>query len=70
MTTFELTDEQEKKYEEWRESLPYLDEGHFGAAGGGYSFVFTPTGLGMLVKATRADNDAHEIDLTEWEHFG
>jgi len=67
MKNFELTDEQMEKWEEWKETLPKLDEGHFGAVGGGYSFEFTPTGIGTLVKAKRADG--HEIDLTEWEYF-
>jgi len=64
MKDFELTKEQEEKYEDWRKSLPYAD---FGAVGGGETFHFTPTGLGTLVKVTR--DDGYELDLTEWEYF-
>lgn len=61
---FELTEEQVKKYKEWRATLPKAD---FGAVGGGTSFIFTPTGIGTIVFAKR--DDGYEIDLTEWEYF-
>lgn len=66
---FELTKEQEIRYDEWRVSLPEIPEGHFGAAGGGYWFKFIPTGLGMIVTAGRDDVPEMDIDLTEYEHF-
>jgi hypothetical protein len=66
---FTLTKEQEEKYEAWKKTLPKLSQGHFGAVGGGYSFEFTPTGIGTIVVAKRADDPKHEIDLTEYEYF-
>jgi hypothetical protein len=67
--SFELTEEQRKKYEEWKESLPKISEGYFGAAGGGYWFKFIPTGIGMLVLAGRDDVPEMDINLTEYEDF-
>lgn len=67
--TFELTEEQQKKYEEWKESLPEINDGHFGAAGGGYWFKFIPTGLGVLVFVGRYDVPEMDINLTEYEYF-
>lgn len=61
---FELSEEQEKKYDEWRKSLPKAD---YGTIGGGYTFCFTPTGLGDIVKVKR--DDGHELDLTESENW-
>lgn len=66
---FELSKKQVKKYYKWRKKLPKLDEGHFGAAGGGYWFKFVPTGVGVLVNAGRDDKKKHVIDLTDWENF-
>lgn len=60
MRTFTLSEEQEKKYKEWHNSLPKAD---YGTTGGGYTFCFTPTGLGDIVKVKR--DDGHELDLTE-----
>lgn len=67
MFDFNLSEKQKQKWEDWKKSLPKLEEGHFGAVGGGYSFHFTPTGIGTIIKATR--EDGYEIDLTEWEYF-
>lgn len=57
---FELSPEQVEKYEKWHKSLKKID---YGTTGGGYSFIFTPTGLGDIVKVRR--DDGQEIDLTE-----
>lgn len=57
---FTLSEEQVKKYKEWHSSLNKI---HYGTIGGGYSFIFTPTGLGEIVKVRR--DDGQEIDLTE-----
>lgn len=61
---FYLTEAQTKKYIEWRVSLPRAD---FGTTGGGYSFIFTPTSLGPIIKVKR--DDGFEIDLTEYDSF-
>jgi hypothetical protein len=57
---FELDEEQTKKYHEWRANLPKVD---YGAIGGGYQFIFIPTGLGDIVKVKR--DDGHELQLTD-----
>lgn len=57
---FELNEDQIEKYQNWRKKLKKID---YGAIGGGYTFMFTPTGLGDIVKVRR--NDCKEIDLTE-----
>ena len=60
MNNFELSETQIKKFEEWRKSKSEI---YVGAIGGAYTFEFTPTGIGMLVKVKCADDT--EIDLTE-----
>jgi hypothetical protein len=61
---FELSEEQNKKFASWYDSLP---DAYYGAVGGGLHFVFTPTGLGTIVCVKR--DDGYEIDLTDWENF-
>lgn len=63
---FELTEAQEKRWEEWKGSLPELPKGYFGAAGGGYWFKFIPTGLGTIIEAGRDDDPKHDISLTDF----
>jgi len=58
--TFQLTSEQTEKYNKWRKKLKKIN---FGAIGGGYTFCFTPTGLGDIVKVKR--DDGYELDLTD-----
>jgi len=66
--TFVLSAEQHKKYDEWRkEKNKKNGEVYVGAIGGAYSFCFTPTGIGTMVKVTCADGT--ELDLTEYEYF-
>ena len=66
---FELSTQQLAKYYQWKDKLPMLPEGHFGAAGGGYWFKFIPTGLGTIVIAGREDVPEMDINLTEYEDF-
>ena len=64
--TFDLTPEQLARYVKWREDLaargpaPYV-----GAVGGAYTFKFTPTGIGVLLRVVRVDGE--EIDLTDYD---
>ena len=67
--TFELTEEQEVRYRVWKNSLPIIPEGYFGAAGGGYWFKFIPTGIGMVVLAGRDDVPNLDINLTDYENW-
>lgn len=65
MKDFQLSQEQYDKYVAWREAKP--SEIYVGAIGGGYSFVFIPTGLGIMVRVTCADGT--ELDLTDWDNW-
>lgn len=65
MRIFTLSNEQYKKYVEWREVKE--KEPYCGAAGGCYSFIFIPTGLGTIVKVTCTDGT--KLDLTEWDNW-
>ena len=66
MKTYELTKKQVDLFEKWRKEKGDLID-LVGAVGGAYSFCFTPTGIGTLIKVTCADGT--ELDLTEWEYF-
>jgi len=66
---FELTEEQEVRYRVWKNSLPIIPEGHFGAAGGGYWFKFIPTGIGTIVMAGREDVPELDINLTDFDNW-
>ena len=57
------------KYEEWLKTLPKIESGHFGAAGGGYYFKFIPTSLGTIVMAGRADVPQMDINLTDFDNW-
>ena len=60
MIKFELTEEEEKKFDEWRKST---GEVYVGAIGGAYEFSFIPTGLGTIITIKCADGT--ELDLTD-----
>jgi predicted Ser/Thr protein kinase len=66
---FELSQEEEQKYLEWKKSLPKLENGHFGAIGGGTVFEFRPTGLGTIITVRREDNPKHTITLSSFEKW-
>ena len=66
---FELTEDQEVRYRVWKNSLPIIPEGHFGAAGGGYWFKFIPTGIGDIVLAGRDDVPELDINLTDYDNW-
>jgi hypothetical protein len=58
---FELSKEQEKKFNEWYSALPKIYDG---AIGGALSFTFTVTSIGDFVTA-KYHNE--EINLTEYD---
>ncbi len=67
MMTFELTDNQIKKFEEWKKKMKEKNS-FIPTAGERWTFCFTPSGIGMIVHAI--DKATHEeIDLTEWDNF-
>lgn len=56
---FQLTENQIKKYKEWKDHC----DTYAGAIGGRHSFVFTPTGLGECVEVRCICGE--KINLTE-----
>lgn len=62
---FELGAEQVKKFEEWRVTRP---KKYSGAAGGRYTFSFTPTGLGESVTVTDYFG-GDKLDLTDYDNW-
>jgi len=63
--TFTVSDEQIKKFEEWRASHKKI---YTGAIGGRYTWTFHPTSLGTITIVV--DNMTKEnIDLTEFEEW-
>ncbi len=68
--TFTMSKVEWDKYKVWKKSLPKIDSAMFGAAGGGTTFEFTPTGLGIIVAVRRADKEKHYKNLTDFETWG
>lgn len=62
--SFHLTKEETQRYRDWGNSLPPKE---FGAIGGSYSFIFTPTSLGNIVRVKR--DDGLKINLTDYDSF-
>ena len=76
---FGLDAEQLNKFEAWEKeqdrkvmeqqkgiSVEHPGEAYYGACGGAYTYSFTPTGLGLVVKVTNgATNET--IDLTDYD---
>ena len=67
MMTFELNDDQLKKFEKWKKKMMKKDSS-MPTAGERWTFCFTPTGLGTIVKVIdEATNET--LDLTDWDNF-
>jgi len=64
---FTLDESQVKRYEAWRKKLEKDNPKYYGCAGGGYSFIFTQTGLGDIVKVRR--DDGEELDLSDMDKW-
>ncbi len=67
MLRFELTDDQEKRVNEW-----IRDKHSFGGAiGGEVTFSFTQTSIGMLQKVTFCGGTKKEnvLDLTDYDNW-
>lgn len=62
---FELTDEQKRKVWEWANSLPEADTG---AAGGRLTYMFTPTGLGVVL-VVQDEITKQTINLTDYNEW-
>jgi hypothetical protein len=67
MRIFELTDEEEELIDEWRREHECPYKYHDGAIGGRISYVFTPTGIGVVMGAECACGS--KIDVTNYEDW-
>ena len=59
---FELDKEERAKFDEWRKEINKKDSPQ-AAIGGAYTFSFTPTGLGVIIKVKHISG--LELDLTD-----
>ncbi len=67
MIRFTLTDEQEKRYEEWIKNK----HSFCGVIGGEVTFQFTPTSIGMIQKVVflGGTKEDHVLDLTDYKDW-
>lgn len=65
MTAFKLDDEKLKRLKVWKDGL---DQRYAGAIGGRFTYSFTPTSLGVIIKV-KDDLSAQELDLTDYFEF-
>ncbi len=65
---FELTAEQYKKLTEWELNLPELEQG---SIGGGLTYEFTPTSIGVVLKVYffKDTSKQQSIDLSDYENW-
>lgn len=61
---FELSEEDVRKFDDWRKSKENLP---VSTMGGAYEFCFTPTGVGNIVKVKCIDET--ELDLTDYSKW-
>lgn len=61
---FELTKDQVKILKAWQEELGVVEEG---AIGGRWTFCFTPTSIGMVIKVKDSAGQDADIDLSDYE---
>ena len=78
MMSFGLTKEHMIKIEEWKKEVkrkvmrdfqPDIlqpDEPYFGAIGGGMTYSFTPTGLGMIITVKWGNEELDLTDVDNW----
>jgi hypothetical protein len=63
---FDLSPKQTLKLNKWKKAKDYSI--YTGAIGGRFTYEFTPTSLGVVVKVSDAV-DKTSIDLTEYENW-
>lgn len=72
---FSLTEEQKEKLGQWaseqykKDAAKAAQNGRlsaYGASGGEFSYTFTPTNLGLIIKV-KNNLSGDELDLTEWD---
>ena len=68
---FKITEKDCEKLDIWRDeqdSKVREKNSNYGAMGGGYTFMFTPTNLGMIIKVKNVLT-GDTVDLTDWDDF-
>jgi len=65
---FELTEEQRNRLTEWQNTL---EKQYTGAIGGAYTYLFTPTALGLIIQVyyLKATKKEQRIDLTDYSSW-
>ena len=73
--SFQLIETQDKRFTAWRKEqdrkVKVLQKGkyaNYGACGGGYTYCFTPTGMGTVIVVKNAVTK-EQIDLTEYDYW-
>ena len=61
---FQISELEQKTLNEWLKSKDL--EVYCGAIGGRFTYSFTPTSLGMIIKV-KDDLDGDEIDITDYD---
>jgi len=61
---FVITEKQLEKIEEWKKTLPKEPPT---AMGGAFTYMFTPTGLGIIIRIRYYNGQ--ELDLTDYDNF-
>lgn len=62
---FQLSDSDNAKVNNWLDKVVYPDGVPYqGAIGGGTTYSFIPTSIGVIVKVSA---NGHELDLTEYD---
>jgi len=64
---FELDEAETQKFEAWKREQKEKDP-HIATAGERWTFMFTPTGLGTIIRV-KDELLKEEIDLTDWENW-
>lgn len=72
---FKLSEEQGKKLDDWVAeqdakvaAIQKRERAYYGCSGGAYTYSFTPTSLGTVVKVVNGVTK-EEIDLTDYEDW-
>lgn len=64
-TSFQLTESEQKKLDDWL-ATKNLDK-YGGAIGGRFTYSFTPTSLGVIIKVSDSLEQKDTIDLTDYD---
>lgn len=66
MTTFTISEQDKKKIQEWKKTLPRPDV--VGTIGDRFAYSFTPTGLGVMV-TVKDFLSGQVLDLTDYDSW-